>query len=609
MGKRILGVIPYVAFLVVLFFVEYNLFGVEDALLGIVFQSFAKTMVENLGLSFANYLKHAFLFFLMSLCASIAGLHPVLLVAGSALYMFAITLLNSDAYMPRNFFMLGMGFLLLEIYPISVEQIPIRLGATIFAMACTTAFIYAMKAVKKESAIARDRRFVMRAFDDIGFQLIDLSHGNTMDIDSHRAYSIAQEYCNTEYGNTFRQGGLLSGRQRYTFSLLVCAEQIADMIQAASRKASSMDDKEQVYLLDLSEVFLAFGKGRILQVRAMIDALEGFLETHTLDNLEHDTAWRATLEALVRTLRDSATSRDNATPLWQGLKYRSRFIKDNFSHKNPQVRFAIQLAVIVGVGFAIAEIMSAQLDTRFGVWIPLTSFLMLNTYRDETIKMMGKQTLGMFIGIAIFVGVVHFIPAEVRLLCVLVVGYSVILLNFGPAVSMAAGTQLALTALYSTMSLGDTLFVRLLFVLCGTLVVLSIVFFFLQARRGLTVSHKLQEMERVDERLLSTIRKDIERGEAVNDRALQLLYYLHMNASMLSKLMKHKQIDETTTAELHRLTEANFHFAMDAGHAVVFLNSDIKHERFEHLDGTTEKLRIKIDDMPVEEVQSHAEEQ
>jgi hypothetical protein len=39
------------------------------------------------------------------------------------------------------------------------------------------------------------------------------------------------------------------------------------------------------------------------------------------------------------------------------------------------------------------------------------------------------------------------------------------------------------------------------------------------------------------------------------------------------------------------------------------LNSDIKNERFDHLDGTTEKLRIKIDDMPVEEVQTHAEEQ
>lgn len=607
MGKRILEVVPYVVFLVALFFVEYNLFGVEDALLGIVFQSFAKTMVETIGLSFANYLKHAFLFFLMSLCASVAGLHPVLLVCGSALYMFGITLLNSDPYLPRNFFMLGMGFLLLEIYPIGIQEIPIRLGATVFAIACTTAFIYTMKAVKKESEIARDRRFIMRAFDDIGFQLIDLSHGNTIDIDSHRVYAIAQEYCNTEYGVTFRQGGLLSGRQRYTFSLLVCAEQIADMIQAASRKVSTMGEKEQMYFLDLSEVFLAFGKGRILQVRAMIDALEGFLETHKLDNIEHDTACRATLEALVRTLRESATSRDNSTPLWKGLKYRARFISDNFSHKNPQIRFAIQLSVIVGVGFLIAEIMSAHFDTRFGVWIPLTSFLMLNTYRDETIKMMGSQTLGMFIGIAVFVGVIHFIPLEVRLFFVLVIGYTVILLNFGPAVSMAAGTQLALTALYSTMSLGDTLFIRLLFVLCGTLIVLTIVFVLLQARRNLTISHKVQEMERVDERLLSQIRRDIERGRAVNDRTLQLLYYLHMNAFMLKNLAK--RTDKIIAGELHHLSEANFHFAMDAGHAVVFLNSDIKNERFDHLDGTTEKLRIKIDDMPVEEVQTHAEEQ
>lgn len=607
MRKRIWKVLPYVVFLVALFFVENTLFGVEDALLGIVFQSFAKTMVENIGLSFANYVKHACLFFIMSLCASLAGLHPVLLVIGSACYMFCITIMNSDGYLPRNFFMLGMGFLLLEIYPISAEEIPMRLFATIFAMVCTTCFIYAMKAAKKESAIARDRGYVMRAFDDIGFQLIDLSHGNTYDVDSHRVYRIVQEYANIEYPNTFRQGGLLSGRQRYTFSLLICAEQIADMISAAARKATTMQESEQQYLLALSEVFLAFGKGRIIQVHGMIKAVEWFLANHKLDNLEHDTAWRATLEALLRILRDSDDSTSNATDMKKGFAYHMKFIKDNFSLKNPQVRFAMQLSLVVGVGFVISEFMSAQFGTRFGVWIPLTSFLMLNTYRDETIKLMGKQTLGMFIGIVVFVGVVHFIPSQVRLLFVLLVGYTIILLNIDPAVSMAAGTQLALTALYSNMSLGDTLFIRLLFVLCGTLVVLSILFGLLQARRTLTIAHKLQEMDRVDERLLAQIRADIKRGKAVNDRTLQLLYYLHMNAHMLYKLVKH--VDTDTQAELYRLMEANFHFAMDAGHAVMFLNSEIKEKRFSHIDGTTQKLRIKIDDMPVEEVTSHVEDQ
>ena len=42
-------------------------------------------------------------------------------------------------------------------------------------------------------------------------------------------------------------------------------------------------------------------------------------------------------------------------------------------------------------------------------------------------------------------------------------------------------TQMALAALYPTMSLGDTLMMRLVFVLLGTLVVLSIIFVFLNA--------------------------------------------------------------------------------------------------------------------------------
>ena len=297
------------------------------------------------------------------------------------------------------------------------------------------------------------------------------------------------------------------------------------------------------------------------------------------------------------TLSDSKASRDNSTRFGLGVRYRLHFIKDNFSLKNSQLRFSIQLGVIVGVSFAVSELMLLYMDTRFGAWIPITSFLMMNTYRDETMRMMGKQLLGMLVGMAVFVAVTHFIPESVRILCVLIMGYGVILMNFGPAVSMAAGTQMALAALYPTMSLGDTLMMRLVFVLLGTLVVLSIIFVFLQSRRSMTISHKMSEMERVDERLLDQIRIDIEHGQADSDRSIQLLYYLHMNASILGSLAN--KVGDTMADEVKRLIEANYQFAMDAAHAIVFLNSDIKKQRFAHLRGTTSKLRLKIDDLPL----------
>ena len=600
MLKRIPGVIPYVVFLVALFFVELNLFGVEDALLGIVFQSFARTMVESAGLSFANYLKHACLFLIMSLCSSVAGLNSILLVCVSALYMFGITLLNSDDYLPRNFFMLGLGFLLLEIYPISVAEIPMRMLATLFAIACTTGFIYFMRSIATRNEIVSDREFVMRAFDDIGFQLIDLSNGETSNLDPRRVYGIAQEYCNKEYGNVFRQGGVLSGRQKYTFKLLACAEQVADMINAASRNVEHMGPAEQLYLLDLSEVFLGFGQGRIVQVRAMVDSLEQFLELHILADGEHDTAWRATLEAMLHTLRNSKASRDNSTPFGWGLRYRLRFVKENFNLKNSQLRFALQLSLIVATSFAVSECMLVFLDTRFGAWIPITSFLMMNTYRDETMRMMGKQLLGMLIGMAVFAAVIHFVPEQIRIFVVLVLGYTVILMQIGPAVSMAAGTQLALAALYPTSSLGDTLLLRLTFVLLGTLVVLSFIFVFLQARRSMAIAHKIKEMERVDERLLNQLRVDMNQGRAKNDRSMQLLYYLHMNASLLASLSK--RVKKEMAQDVDRLIEANYRFAMDAEHAMVFLNSDVKKERWGHLNGTTHKLRARIKDLPTDEV-------
>ena len=599
-GLNILDAAPYVVFLVSLFFVEYSLFGVQDALLGIVFQSFAKTMVGQVGLSFVNYLKHAVLFLIMSLCASVCGLHPVFLVCGSAVYIFCITLMNSDDYLPRNFFMLGMGFLLLNIYPIAFEEIPFRLVATVFAIVCTTGFIYLMRALKKEDEITRDRSFVMRAFDDIGFQLIDLAKGETTHLDPHRVYCVTQEYCDIEYGNVFRQGGVLSRRQRYTFMVLICAEQVADMIHSAVPNALAMGENERRYLRALSEAFLGFGRGQIRQVHEQIHVFEEFLAHHRLVNDEHDTVWRATVEALVRELKDFTGSRDNSTPLSYGIRYRVKYIRENFSLNNTQVRFAIQLSVIVGVSFFVSQLILSYIDSRFGVWIPLASFLMLETYRDDSMRTMRQQAVGTLVGIALFVGVVHFIPEQWRLFFVLVFGYGAIITGIHPAVSMAAGTQLALTALYPTTSLGDTLLTRLLFVLIGVLVAVCILYLFLKSRRSMAIAHKMEEMERVDERLLRQVRNDMDCGEVKSDRSLQLLYYLHMNALKLAQLSG--QMDETTALEVRRLIEANYRFAMEAAHAIVFLHSDVKDEHYEHLEGTTQKLRTKIDELPLDEV-------
>lgn len=57
------------------------------------------------------------------------------------------------------------------------------------------------------------------------------------------------------------------------------------MMHGASRNVHSMEQAERDYLLDLSEVFLGFGQGASSQVRAMISALQEFLDTHRLETL------------------------------------------------------------------------------------------------------------------------------------------------------------------------------------------------------------------------------------------------------------------------------------------------------------------------------------
>ena len=60
-------------------------------------------------------------------------------------YLFFITLTQSDDYLPRNFYWLGLGYLFLLIYPITPGEILPRLAALGLSIALTTAFIYLMR--------------------------------------------------------------------------------------------------------------------------------------------------------------------------------------------------------------------------------------------------------------------------------------------------------------------------------------------------------------------------------------------------------------------------------------------------------------------------------
>ena len=457
-ARNIVGNLPFLAFFAALFFADMALFGVSDALIGIVFLFFSRTIVHEPGLSPTNYARRAAWFFLMALCATLAGLHPVAMVVVTTVYMFVMTVFNSDDYLPRNFFWLGLGYLLLLIYPVGVDGIGMRLAATVFSLAWTTLFIFLMRFFLARTGeldvFVRDRGFVRRALDEVAAQLESLAAGQLDRIDPKRVFGIAQEYATLEYGTVYRQDGLLSGRQSYTFALLLCTEQVVYNAHAAAQHYDKFDEDEKTYYRDLAQVMRGFGQGRIHTVREFADALQGFLDSHALSIVEHEESWRAILEAMLRTVRDTRTSRDDTTPFLKSAAYRLYYLRDNINLQNTQTRFALQLAVIVGVAMAVDVALTQQIGALYAIWIPITAFTILNTYNDETLRSTLNNFIGTMTGIGVFAIAVHFIPDPYRMPLVVVLSYGVILMDFGPATNVASGTQMALTALYPLPAVG-----------------------------------------------------------------------------------------------------------------------------------------------------------
>lgn len=625
-ARRVAEAIPFVAFFASLFFFENWAFDVSDALLGIVFLFFAHTMVYEPGLAKRNYALRCAWFFLMSLCSTLAGLHPVAMIAGTGVYMFVVTVVNSDDYLPRNHFWLGLGFLMLMVYPVGVDGIGTRILATLFTIAVTTVFVYVMRRIflrmGELDVFKRDRAYMRRGFDSVGTQLTELAEGDLERLNRHELFELAQSYATLEYGTVFRQNGLLSGRQGYTFALLLCMEQVVYNIKAAANNYSKFDETEKAYYLDLAKLFFGFGEGRISTVHQMADEIEDFLSTRKLNVPEHDESWRAILETTMRTLRDTRLAKDTSTPFLKSLGYRLYYLRDNVSLRNTQTRFALQLACVVTLAQTVNVLLTAYADAMFGIWIPMVAFTIVNTYSDETLKSTGRNIVGTLIGVAIFVLLVNLVPLEARVVVAVFLGYTIILTEIGRMWNVAGGTQMALSALYPYATLGTAASTRLMLVLIGALCVVTLIFFVMNTRRSETVRAKLVEMERIDVRLMKSVRKGLERGYVNLWRTVQLLYYTHLDAGLLQRLSSslaeskvklaerksRKPADQQLAADVQRVLDLNYRFTMDAAHAVVLLDPRRRQEnrwrsgsvypdttgRLRHLDVTAEKLDAEL---------------
>ena len=653
MGKAV-GNLPYLAFFVALFFADQALFGPADALLGIVFLFFSRTIIREPGLSRVNYARRCGWFFLMALCSTLAGLHPVAMVLVTMVYLFVMTIFNSDDYLPRNFFWLGLGYLLLLVNPVDVDGVGLRLLATIFSLACTSVFVWAMRwylaRTGELDVFMRDRDFVRRAFDEAAAQLRSLSTGKLDRCDPKRVFAITQEYANTEYSTVFRQGGLLSGRQGYTFSLLLAIEQVAYNTRAASLHYEKQGENEKRYYAELADVLLGFGQGRINSVKEFADELEAFIGSHEMSIAEYQESWKGILESMLRTVRDTRLSRDTTSPFLKGVAYRLYYLRDNVNLRNTQTRFALQLAIIVGIAMTVDVLLTDFIGELYGIWIPITAFTILNTYNDQTLVATRNNFIGTLAGLIVFVLLTRFLPDGLSMPVVIVVSYGVMLLDLGQPTSVAAGTLIALTALYPYMdSLRDTLFDRLFLVLLAVTCVMMIMFLLLRTQRTRTISAKIAELERIDGRLAKTLRRGLERGQVKLWRTMVLLYYLHMDAELLSQLasslerLDAKKWDDSRRLpfnekakkrraarlaadvkladNVNRCLDLNYRFSMNAAHVVALLDPrrvdysrwrtgtvyDDSPDRLKHLDRTFERVDAAISELEELRYLGHAQ--
>ena len=503
--QRFLSGLPYLVVFAALFFIELAVFGVSEAILCIVFLYFARQMVASPGLGTRSLIYQALWFVVMGLCASLASLHPIATVVVGALYMFAIVLFSSDDYLPHSFFWLGLGFLLLLAFPVTAPAaIVMRFVGLLVAIAVSVAFVLVARHFLADDAFDIDREYVCQAFGELSAQMGAWIAGEDEPCDAQALFEIAQDYADDEYPTVFCQAGALSGRESYTFALLVAIEQVARTLSAAAAQGAPAE-AEKAYFAELSDLFAKFGSTRGKSVYAAARELDAFLDSHSLPYAGHDAAWSGVLGDLCDVMSDTRGSRSEDA--FFELPHASRWsrVRESFSVRNVRVRFAAKLAIAAAIAIVLGEVLTTYVGLIFGSWTPVIAYVLLYTFDDETASSTIQRLLGMIAGVAVFIVLALIVPGEVHVAIAVILGLAVALTGFGQIVTIAALTQLVLGALYPSMVLGDTLTTGLLLVFVVAAALSIVAFMLMRARGNDRIQARLLEIERMDAQMMNLI--------------------------------------------------------------------------------------------------------
>lgn len=493
-----------------LFFGSYNI--ILAAFITVYFKMIYKETFQ-----IKKILKTYIVMLLMSLFSFLAGLNLGFSILVNLIVPFVLVYFSMDKFTPRVYYIYGMGFTFMQLLSINIEELKIRLMALTYAFFIVGifTFFYNRCIVKRNNII-----FLKEKLRDVSKGLkkyvLLKEYGREKRILNKNIKELAQiiytsrnyKYLTTEYGKVL-------------YNLMIFMKKIIYFLE--KDKISTFSTKKEEKILELGEILdfltLDLKKENLFLVR---EKIKKYILT-TEENIE----LKRLAELLGRIVEELLKSpKDRYLKEWRvpNLSQKADKVEKIFRIDLFHNRFAIRLSVVLTMTFALTHFIPLQKS----YWYPMSAFLMLMPYVEESKEKINLRILGTFGGIVLAGGLMY-ISGSI-FYKILVVITMTFLMYTAPVTSWTMvmyATCYGLTLTTISFNLEDALFLR------GLYVVLAVITVYLANKYIFpnTIENEfkktIKEFFEVERMMIIEIRKSLkDRIEINNFRDLLLKYNL-----------------------------------------------------------------------------------
>lgn len=387
---------PPALILLSIFFSNQFFFGVANAMLASpVTVLFLRTRDEN-GVEW-HILRALSINILLAFCAFAAGLNLTMTLIVNLVVPFLLVYFMTDEYTPGSYFPFGMSFVFMQLIPIQLTDIPMRLLALVYSFLLVYIGLRIWKHFRPVPAI---HDISKNAFIKITESFSALIQGNHKAAqEAQRALlNINQNLCGRIYKTRrFRYFTTIEGA--CYFRLVMIFQRMENLILTFFRKPELMTDANRLYLEKLIKVLEHLnGVFDSREYNEVIHELIDFSDHCFMDQADINDSMLLDINLLINALEGiSETAGKGIYREWV-VPRKSRMLWRLYAHLSRssfKFRFGVRLSLVLTFTFLVSRL----LPVTHGYWLPLAAYLLTRPFYDESVSKSLDRIKGTVIGL------------------------------------------------------------------------------------------------------------------------------------------------------------------------------------------------------------------